>query len=138
MKIQLLRALLAATASALLLLAVLAHLGTAVHTQSLRLAGCVVPINSLHTSYATLHTYADHHTSYAVLHTSTSNFILHLSYTIRVLPYCCCCCCCRCCDDSEDRPAKNDDDDDDDDDGPAPPPLLPLTPVPSPALLRRS
>eukprot|EP01047_Picozoa_sp_COSAG01_P041014 COSAG01_NODE_3489_length_6015_cov_4.244422_8_plen_331_part_00 len=45
-----------------------------------------------HTSYATLHTYADRHTSYAVLHTSTSNFILHLSYTIRVLPYCCCCC----------------------------------------------
>ena len=55
-------------------------------------------IRRRHTSYATLHTYADHHTSYAVLHTSTSNFILHLSYTIRVLPYCCCCCCC-CCDD---------------------------------------
>ena len=52
-------------------------------------------IRRRHTSYATLHTYADRHTSYAVLHTSTSNFILHLSYTIRVLPYryCCCCCC---------------------------------------------
>ena len=47
-------------------------------------------IRRRHTSYATLHTYADRHTSYAVLHTSTSNFILHLSYTIRVLPYCCC------------------------------------------------